>query len=83
MVLVIIFFVVIILVFIVVHIQLSKIEKRDFNNGICPKCEKPLVYFCTDTTSEARGYECLNCSYVTWVERYSLVDKDFKNRTIR
>lgn len=76
--LVIIFAVVIILTFITVHIQLEKIEKKNFNNGICPKCGHPLVPFDTPTSSDGRGYECLNCNYTTWVEFYSTVDRDFR-----
>lgn len=80
MVLVIVLFIVVILAIVVVHIQLNKIEKKNFNNGICPKCGEPLVFFATETTNGDRGYECLHCPYVTWVNHFSLVDKDFRNR---
>lgn len=80
MALVIILFVAIISIFIVVNLQINKIEKKNFNNGICPKCGNPLVLFVSETTNGDRGYECLNCNYVTWVGHYSLVDKDFRHR---
>lgn len=83
MVLMIIFFIVIISILIIFSLQANRIEKQKFNNGICPKCGKPLVPIDTPTMYEDRGYECLNCYYITWVSCGSLVDRDFRKRNIR
>lgn len=52
------------------------IEKREFNNGICPKCGKKLNWFDSDSQG-GRGYCCHDCRYFTWVS-YDCVDKDYK-----
>ena len=50
------------------------LEKKDFNNGICPHCNNKLRNFDTDSQG-GRGYKC-NCGYYTWVS-YNCVDKNF------
>ena len=47
-------------------------EKKNFNNGTCPICNKKLTLFDTDSHGE-RGYKCKNCGYETWVS-YNCVD---------
>ena len=42
------------------------LEKKYFNNGICPKCGHKLYYFDTDSHG-GKGYTCNNCNYTTWV----------------
>lgn len=50
------------------------LEKKSFNNGICPHCNEKLRNFDTDSQG-GRGYKC-DCGYQTWVS-YKCVDKDF------
>lgn len=52
-------------------------ERKDFNNGICPECSKQLKFFDTDSQG-GRGYCCHHCGYYTWVS-YGIVDKQ-KNK---
>ena len=49
-------------------------EKKFFNNGVCPHCNKKLKRFDTDSQG-GRGYSC-DCGYTTWIS-YKCVDKDF------
>ena len=51
-------------------------EKKDFNNGFCPKCGKKLNWFDTDSQG-GRGYCCRDCMYYIWVS-YNCVDKKYK-----
>lgn len=53
-----------------------KVERKKFNNGVCPKCGKQLKHFDTDSQG-GRGYCCNDCHYFTWVS-YDCVDKNFK-----
>ena len=42
-------------------------DKKDFNNGICPRCGAPLRHFDTDSQG-GRGYNCTGCGkYYTWI----------------
>ena len=66
--------VVIILICIMIYIA-SCFEARDFNGGICKRCNSRLQYFDTDSQG-GRGYNCPMCNYETWVS-YNRVDKDF------
>ena len=50
------------------------LEKKGFNNGICPHCNKKLRNFDMDSQG-GRGYKC-DCGYQTWVS-YKSVDKNF------
>ncbi len=52
------------------------IEKKDFNNGKCPKCGKQLKLFDVDSQG-GRGYCCYDCRYYAWIS-YNCVDKNFK-----
>lgn len=52
-------------------------EKKDFNNGKCPKCGKQLKLFDMDSQG-GRGYCCNDCRYYAWIS-YDCVDKNFKN----
>lgn len=72
--------IVIVLMLVVTSMHMHKLEKRNFNNGICPKCKTPLTQFEASTSSEARGYECLNCGYTTWVEQYSMTDRNYRKK---
>lgn len=40
-------------------------EKKDFNNGICPHCNKPLEYK-GHLHNEAQ-YQCPDCGYTAWI----------------
>lgn len=51
-------------------------EKKDFNNGICPKCGNKLYHFDTDSQG-GRGYCCHKCPYFTWIN-WKCVDKNYK-----
>lgn len=51
-------------------------EKKEFNNGKCPKCGKPLKLFDIDSHG-GRGYCCNDCRYHTWVN-YNCIDRNFK-----
>ena len=41
-------------------------EKKDFNNGVCPNCGKPLRHFDTDSQG-GQGWCCDDCGYTTWI----------------
>ena len=66
-------FIVIVMFIVGVTIGIT-LEKKGFNNGICPHCNKKLRNFDTDSLG-GRGY-CCECGYHTWVS-YKCVDKDF------
>ena len=42
------------------------LEKRDYNEGVCPICNGKLYNFDTDSQG-GRGYKCDHCDYITWV----------------
>ena len=67
-------FVILLLVFSICTIIGIMLEKRGFNNGICPRCNKRLRNFDIDSQG-GRGYIC-DCGYHTWIS-YNCVDKDF------
>ena len=50
------------------------LEKNNFNNGVCPHCNRKLINFDMDSQC-GRGYKC-DCGYQTWVS-YKCVDKNF------
>ena len=41
-------------------------EKKHFNNGICPKCGKPLIHF-DDDSQGGQGWCCRKCDYYVWI----------------
>lgn len=41
-------------------------ERKDYNNGFCPKCGHPWRYFDSDSQG-GRGYCCDKCGNVIWV----------------
>lgn len=41
-------------------------EKKDFNNGVCPNCGKPLKHFDNDSQG-GQGWCCYDCKYFTWI----------------
>ena len=49
------------------------LEKKAFNNGICPKCGNHMRMFDEDSQG-GRGYECNECDYGCWVS-YDSIDK--------
>lgn len=53
-----------------------KRERRDFNNGVCPKCGGKLRWVDQDSQG-GRLWMCENtsCQYHTWVS-YGCVDRD-------
>lgn len=51
-------------------------EKKDFNDGICPRCGNKLMYFAMDSQG-GRGYCCDHCVYHTWVS-WDTVDKEYR-----
>lgn len=56
------------------------LEKKGFNNGICPKCGKKLEHFDNDSQG-GRLYKCSGayCHYYTAVS-WPGVDKKFKEK---
>ena len=52
------------------------IEKKFFNNDICPCCGNPLRDWEINCKGE-RGYLCEICGYHTWVS-YKTVDKKYR-----
>ena len=44
----------------------ASLEKRDYNNGICPKCGHPLRHF-DDCFCGDNLWTCDNCDYFTSV----------------
>lgn len=67
--------VVAIAIFITLTLFAIHTERRNFNNGICPKCGEKLICFDVDSQG-GRGYKCNKCHYVTWVS-YKTVDKNY------
>lgn len=56
-----------ILLVIVVGMTLTRNhEKKEYNNGICPKCGRNLRYFDSDSQG-GRGYNCDKCNNFVWV----------------
>lgn len=49
------------------------LEKRAYNNGVCPECGEKLELFTFDSQG-GRGYGCVKCPYHTWVS-YRCVDR--------
>ena len=41
-------------------------EKKDFNDGICPHCGKPLIHF-DDDSQGGQGWCCDDCKYFVWI----------------
>jgi len=59
-----------------------KSEKKEFNNGICPRCKSRLVHADTDSQG-GRLYTCPGCNkYSTWVS-YGCVDKEYRKEELR
>lgn len=54
------------------------LEKKGYNNGICPHCGNKLYFFDMDSQG-GRGYACEKCYYHTWVS-YNCVDKNHKEK---
>ena len=50
------------------------LEKKEYNNGICPECYRKMRYFDSDSQG-GRGYICTKCKRVVWVS-WPGVDKD-------
>lgn len=57
---------VILLVIVVGMIVTRNYEKKEYNNGICPKCGGNLRYFDSDSQG-SRGYNCDKCNNFVWV----------------
>lgn len=73
--LIILFFCSLFILFICIRIAIY-LEKKGFNNGVCPICGNKLSIF--ETWSKYnRGYLCHRCGYNTLVS-YSSVDKKFR-----
>lgn len=62
------------LLFILIRVAIHW-EKKDFNNGVCIYCNKPLHHFDTDSQG-GRLYTCENYCCLISVS-YDSVDKDF------
>lgn len=41
-------------------------DKKEYNNGVCPKCGTEYRHFATDSHG-GRGYCCDGCNYVIWI----------------
>jgi DNA-directed RNA polymerase subunit RPC12/RpoP len=52
--------------FIVTAVLYERYERKLFNNGICPRCGFPLIYFDTDSQG-SRGYSCKRCNHTVWI----------------
>lgn len=52
------------------------LETAEFNDGICPRCDKKLRHF-GNTSQGNRGYICDKCGYAAWVS-YNCVDKKYR-----
>lgn len=52
-------------------------EYKNFNNGVCPKCGKPLVKVDIDLQGDG-GYYCHKCRHAALVS-YRWIDKNHKN----
>ena len=70
-------FIILLIIFIVGILAGITLENKNYNNGICPFCNKKLRYFDTDSQG-GRGYNC-DCGYHTWVS-YKYIDKNFINK---
>lgn len=51
------------------------IEKRNYNNGICPRCGKKLMKAKVHNGYNERCYMCPNLDYTAWVY-FKRIDKD-------
>lgn len=63
----------IILIYIIICFIAYFVEKRNFNNGICPKCGNPLKHF-DDCFCGDQGWTCDNCGYTTWISWFKIKD---------
>lgn len=50
-------------------------EKTWWNDGKCPKCGQPWVWFDTDSQG-GRGYKCNNCNKCIWIS-YKNIDAGY------
>ena len=74
--------VIILLVFVGIILAITGIcyERKGYNNGECPHCNKKLRHFDNDSQG-GRLYICDKCGYFTAVS-YSCVDKRRINKKI-
>lgn len=73
------YIIIILIISIIGFVVGNMIEKKGFNGGICPHCNKRLRNFDTDSQG-GRGYNC-DCGYHTWVS-YKYIDKNFYNELL-
>ena len=53
------------------------LERKEFNNGLCLRCQERLKFFDYDSHG-GRGYECMSCGCKVWVS-YNTVDRGYKD----
>ena len=59
-----------------------KSEKKEFNNGYCPRCHARLNHADTDSQG-GRLYTCPDCGkYSTWIS-YHCVDREYQKEELR
>lgn len=59
-----------------------KHEKKEFNNGICPRCGERLEHTSTDSQG-GRLYSCPKCNkYDVWIS-YGCVDKEYRKEELK
>lgn len=55
-----------IIAFVIVVLTARHIEKKSWNNGVCPKCGGRYRLFGTDSQG-GRGYSCEDCDHTIWI----------------
>ena len=63
-------------VYLIIFIGFLLLEKEEFNNGICEKCNTPLRLYNTDSDKH-RHYICDSCGYSCMIT-FNSIDKDFR-----
>lgn len=53
------------------------LERKEFNNGVCLRCQERLKFFDYDSQG-GRGYKCESCGYKVWIS-YNTVDRRYEN----
>ena len=65
-------------VVIIIFIGFLLLEKKEFNNGICEKCNTALRLYRTDS-DKCRHYTCDSCGYSCMIS-FDSVDKEFRQK---
>ena len=54
-----------------------KRQRKEWNNGLCPKCGKELEHFADDSQG-GNGWCCCDCDYYIWITYKRYVYKRWK-----